>query len=206
MSFDAQEAVMNRTSTREEILQKGLVLLLSLVVPAFAWGQHKPSGGGGGSHPSAPAKSAPAHAAPSHSAPSHAAPSHGATQSHTTTPSHGTTSRPSTAGHTTTSRPSTAGHTTTGSRPGTTAGSHAGTAAGHTTTGSRPGAAAGRPGAAGARPGGAAGGRPATASRGNVGSHTPPGRTVSLKGGGTASVRPNGSIRSINRNGMQINH
>ncbi|MGA8439346.1 MAG: hypothetical protein WB714_14040, partial [Candidatus Sulfotelmatobacter sp.] len=46
----------------------------------------------------------------------------------------------------------------------------------------------------------------ATASRGNVGSHTPPGRTVSLRGGGTASVRPNGSIRSINRNGMQINH
>jgi len=27
-----------------------------------------------------------------------------------------------------------------------------------------------------------------------------------LKGGGSASVRPNGSIRSINRNGMQINH
>ena len=37
---------MNRTSTREEILHKGLVLLLSLVVPALAWGQHKPSGGG----------------------------------------------------------------------------------------------------------------------------------------------------------------
>lgn len=27
-----------------------------------------------------------------------------------------------------------------------------------------------------------------------------------MKGGGSASVRPNGSIRSINRNGMQINH
>ncbi|MGB9159417.1 MAG: hypothetical protein WCB72_08225, partial [Candidatus Sulfotelmatobacter sp.] len=76
-----------------------------------------------------------------------------------------------------------AGHTTTGSRPGT--------AAGHTTTGGRPGAA---------------GGRPATASRSNVGSRTPPGRNVSLRGGGSASIRPNGSIRSINRNGMQINH
>jgi hypothetical protein len=31
-----------------------------------------------------------------------------------------------------------------------------------------------------------------------------PGRQVSLKGGGTASIRPNGQIRSINRNGMQI--
>jgi hypothetical protein len=39
-----------------------------------------------------------------------------------------------------------------------------------------------------------------------VGSRTPPGRNVSLKGGGSASVRPNGQVRSINRNGMQINH
>jgi hypothetical protein len=33
-----------------------------------------------------------------------------------------------------------------------------------------------------------------------------PGRQVSLKGGGTASIRPNGQIRSINRNGMHIDH
>ena len=32
-----------------------------------------------------------------------------------------------------------------------------------------------------------------------------PGRNVSLRGGGSASIRPNGQIRSINRNGMQIN-
>jgi hypothetical protein len=31
-----------------------------------------------------------------------------------------------------------------------------------------------------------------------------PGKQVSLKGGGTASIRPNGQIRSINRNGMHI--
>jgi hypothetical protein len=36
------------------------------------------------------------------------------------------------------------------------------------------------------------------------GPHTPPGKQVSLKGGGTASIRPNGQIRSVNRNGMQI--
>ena len=35
---------------------------------------------------------------------------------------------------------------------------------------------------------------------------TPPGHQVSLKGGGTASIRPNGQIRSISRNGMQIQH
>ena len=33
-----------------------------------------------------------------------------------------------------------------------------------------------------------------------------PGRQVSLKGGGTANIRPNGQIRSINRNGMHIDH
>lgn len=33
-----------------------------------------------------------------------------------------------------------------------------------------------------------------------------PGRQVSLRGGGSAVMRPNGQIRSINRNGMQINH
>jgi len=35
---------------------------------------------------------------------------------------------------------------------------------------------------------------------------TPPGHQVSLRGGGTAHIRPNGQIRSINRNGMQIQH
>ncbi len=32
-----------------------------------------------------------------------------------------------------------------------------------------------------------------------------PGRQVSLRGGGSAVIRPNGQIRAINRNGMQIN-
>ncbi len=44
-----------------------------------------------------------------------------------------------------------------------------------------------------------------TANRGNAG-HVAPGRQVSLKGGGTAHIRPNGQIRSVNRNGMQIQH
>lgn len=33
-----------------------------------------------------------------------------------------------------------------------------------------------------------------------------PGRQLSLRGGGSAVIRPNGQIRTINRNGMQINH
>ncbi len=34
--------------------------------------------------------------------------------------------------------------------------------------------------------------------------HTPPGHQVSLRGGGTAHIRPNGQIRTVNRNGMHI--
>ena len=195
---------MNRTSRSEKMLQKWLVFSLCVVVPTLAWGQHKPSGGGG-----AP-KAAPKASAPSH--PSTA--SHGATQSHTSTPSHAATggthattggTHAATGTHTTTggTHAATGTHTTTGGTHAAT-GSRPGAAAGHTTTGSRPGTAAGHT-TTGGRPG-AAGGRPATASRSNVGSRTPPGRNVSLRGGGSASIRPNGSIRSINRNGMQINH
>jgi hypothetical protein len=41
---------------------------------------------------------------------------------------------------------------------------------------------------------------------GMKGSHVAPGRQVSLKGGGSAHIRPNGQIRSVNRNGMHIEH
>lgn len=39
-----------------------------------------------------------------------------------------------------------------------------------------------------------------------TGGHQAPGRMVSLKGGGSASIRPNGQIRSISRNGMTIHN
>ncbi len=44
------------------------------------------------------------------------------------------------------------------------------------------------------------------ANRGGSGTHTVAERTVSLRGGGSATVRPNGRISSINRNGMQIHN
>lgn len=43
-----------------------------------------------------------------------------------------------------------------------------------------------------------------TPTRGNPSGRTPPGRNVSLKGGGHASLRPDGHIRSVDRNGMHI--
>ncbi|MFZ3262486.1 MAG: hypothetical protein WA172_00660 [Terriglobales bacterium] len=86
------------------------------------------------------------------------------------------------------------------------------------TTGNRAGGTAGRPGNAGNRGGTAGGNRGGMGNRGamgnrggnaagnrGMGAHAP-GRTVSLRGGGSASIRPNGSIRSINRNGMQIHN
>ena len=39
---------------------------------------------------------------------------------------------------------------------------------------------------------------------GRPGAHVAPGRQVELRGGGHASIRPNGQIRSVNRNGMHI--
>jgi len=56
----------------------------------------------------------------------------------------------------------------------------------------------------GGNPGGNRGNAPA--NRVSVASRPAPGRNVNLRGGGTASLRPNGQIRSINRNGMQIHN
>ncbi|MGB6473099.1 MAG: hypothetical protein WBF04_03375, partial [Candidatus Sulfotelmatobacter sp.] len=81
-------------------------------------------------------------------------------------------------------------------------GTNRGGAAGASRTGA---SGTNRGGAAGASRGGAAG----NAHAGNTGrpaSRTAPGRTVSLRGGGSASIRPNGQVRSINRGGMQISH
>src|ERR1700722_12366194 len=171
---------MNFVSKSENVLRNSFVLMLLLAGLAVgtAVAQHKPSAPA--PKPSAPKAKAPA-ARPS-------------------------TGHPSTATHSSTngSRPGTAGtHTTPG-------GARAGTA-GRTGTGTaaRNGNArgpAGRTGtpAAGNRPGGSRPGGAGSTAR--TGSRPAPGRQVSLKGGGTASIRPNGQIRSVNRNGMQIQH
>jgi hypothetical protein len=197
---------MNRTSTIEKMLQKLVVLLLAVVIPALAWGQKKA--------PSAPAQ----HASAPKAAPKAAAPSHSASQSHASTPSKTTTgSRPATAGGSHTAAGGT--HTATGgSHPATAGGTHAATGGTHTAAGGTHAATAGGThGAAGGTHAAAGGSHPAAghaaapaghaaaASRSNVGSHTPAGtRNVSLKGGGSASIRKNGSVRSIDRGGMHI--
>lgn len=81
------------------------------------------------------------------------------------------------------------------------------------TNGNRPGTPSNtnRPGGAtnnsNNRPGGTANtSRPNGPSTAGGHANAAPGRQVSLKGGGQASIRPNGQIRSVSRNGMTINH
>lgn len=203
---------MKFSEKKANILRKVIPLLLVVAVPALVLGQKH----------SAPA----AHAAPAaHSAPKAAPQSH-ASASHAAPQSHANTSRPSGgagashAGANGASHNSAAGASRTGaSRPGGAAGTtHAGatgasrgaTTASHGAAGTSHagGAANTHAGAAGASRGAAGGARGGAAGNTRAGgaSRTPPGRTMALKGGGSANIRPNGSVRSINRGGMQISH
>ncbi len=165
-------------------LQNSLLFFLIVVVPSLAWGQKKPS---------APVPKPPApHAAPAHPAASHpttaahaptAGQKPGMTRPGTASTKTATTARPSTAGH-----PGTAPRSTVATKPGTTG---------------KPGTGTVGKGGTPAKPG--ATGKPGTTTHA-ANSHTPPGKTVALKSGGSASIRPNGKIRSIDKNGMHIEH
>ena len=168
----------------KESAQRFLAIAVLLMLPALAWGQKKTD--------SAP-KAAPApHAsAPAHnSAPaqhSNAPAQHSNTQNHTASPGQANRGGNSSMGR--------------GNAPNNTMGHGNGTANG------RPGGNAnGRPGTGGSAMGHPNAGGPGAAARGNATARVAPGRQVSLRGGGSASIRPNGQIRTVNRNGMQINH
>lgn len=180
---------MNFVSKSKRIFQDSFVLLLLLAGPVVgvAAAQKK-------SPPPAPKPSAPHVSAP------HGAPA-----------SHPSTSRPSTPTHssTTAARPGTA-------RPGTTPGKTGTGTVGKTgpgvtgktgpgTVGKNGKGPVGKPGTTSmGKPGGANMGKGGTGATVRPASRPAPGRQVSLKGGGTANIRPNGQIRSINRNGMHI--
>jgi len=209
---------MNRVSGKEKVLKNWLVVL-ALAIPALAWGQHNKTSSAPAPHVSAPAPHASA-PAPHASAPARSsAPQHSAPTSHTSntsrTPTTGTSRTNTTAGHanTTTSRTNTstghtnttAGHTNTPASRTNATTSH-NTTAGHTnTTSGRTNTTAGHTNTTAGHTNTTAGHTNTTATHTNP-TRTPPGKTVSLKGGGTASVRPNGKIRSVDRNGMHIQH
>ena len=158
-------------------LQTHALFVLILLIPAFVFAQDKKS-------PPKPSAPAPHASAPAHTAPS---------SQRTNTTQH------SAPGHTApgnaTGRTGTNATGRTGG-PGNGNGHVAPNSAGRT----------GNNGNMGRGPNGNAGRGPNgnVAGRGPAG-HVAPGRQVSLRGGGSASIRPNGQIRSVNRNGMQIN-
>ena len=199
---------MNPFGSRGKVFRSSVLLILVAGLMAIAEAQHdKKSSSSPAPRPApAPHMSAPAqHAPPNRTAP----PTHAPTNSR---PSNGIGNRP---------------NTTMGSRPnGTTMGNRPD----NTTMGGRPNTGTtGRPGGAGSvnRPNNNGAVNRSTAP-GTMGNHGPmgnanangrmatrmnsnvnrplPGRQVTLRGGGSAVIRPNGQIRTINRNGMQINH
>jgi hypothetical protein len=203
---------MNLQFGSRKMLRTSVLSVAFVAITAFAWGQHKEESKGSG-HESKPSHSAPASRGTSHAS----APSRGPSRSEAPSRSSGpnrasgqnrpsegrSAQRPEGAPN----RP--ARNNTDRTRPGNTGGNRG------NTPGNRPGnAGANRPGNGGNRPGnvggnrpgnvGGAGGRNAAGARAGANMRPAPGRTVSLRGGGTASIRPNGQIRSINRNGVQI--
>ncbi len=192
------------------VLGQSICVLALLSISVFAAEQHKSESREPAQHASRPSGHGnEGHAPQGHAAPSHSAgPSHSSGQSHTSAASH--ESRPSSGGH---NAGAGAGNTTRNSgnvsRPGN-AGNRGNNAGGN--RGNTPGNRAGTAGNAnrgnagrGGNFGGNRGGNNNAGNRG-MSAHTAPGRNVSLRGGGSASVRPNGQIRSINRNGMQIHN
>jgi hypothetical protein len=176
---------MNLLTRSGNILRKSTWILAVMAISVFAFGQHKEESkppaqhSGGASHASAPHQSnAGGHA----SAPSHSGPSGNR------------------AGGPAPNRGGVSG----GNRGGVSGGNRGGVAGGN-----RGGVNGGNRGVNGGNRGGVNTGNRGGINGGNrgvAGGRTAPGRTVSLRGGGSASIRPNGQIRSINRNGMQIQH
>ncbi len=189
---------MNRVGSRGNVVRSLVLLFVLAGLIAVAEGQHDKKGSS--SPPPRPAP-APHVSAPTQHAPTNRPPAN-------TRPSTSMGNRPN--------------NTTMGNRPNTNMGNRPNntTMGGKANTGTtgRPGSTTmGRPGASGNmnRPGTVgnahgpignpnANGRMAT--RPNTVNRPLPGRQVSLRGGGSAVIRPNGQIRTVNRNGMQINH
>jgi hypothetical protein len=196
--LEFQESTMN-LSTNLRAWRKLALLSLAMLVPAAAFAQKKNNPPTPAPHASAPA--------PHQSQPHNAAPANRPATNNANRPNTPTGNRPNT---TTGNRPT---NTNTMGRPNTMNGKGTGPANNNTNrpantmnkgpannNSNRPGGNANMN-----RPGGNNMNRPGGNTKAAV-NRTPPGRQVSLKGGGTANIRPNGQIRSVNRNGMQINH
>lgn len=187
---------MNPVESRGKVVRSLVLLLVLAGLIAVAEGQHDKKGSSSPPPRPAPAPhvSAPAQHAPvNRTAPTNRPPTN--TRPATTMRNHPNTTMGNRPNNTTTM----GGRTNTGTtgRPGS-------------TTMGRPSGVGNmnRPGAMGNTHGpmGNANANSRMATRPNTVNRPLPGRQVSLRGGGSAVIRPNGQIRTINRNGMQINH
>ena len=188
---------MNPVGSRGKVFRSLVLFLVLAGLIAVAEGQHDKKGSS--SPPPRPAP-APHVNAPTQHAPANRPPTN-------TRPSSGMGNRPNTTmgNHPNNNMGNRPNNTTMGGRTNTGATGRPGS-----TTMGRPGASGNmnRPGTVGNSHGpmGNANANGRMATRPNTVNRPLPGRQVSLRGGGSAVIRPNGQIRTINRNGMQINH
>ena len=193
---------MNPVGSRGKALRSLVLFIVMAGLITLAEGQHEKKGSSPPPRPApAPHVSAPAQHAPvNRTAPTNRPPMN--TRPYTTMGNRSNTNmgnRPNTNMEYRPNNTTMGGRTNTGSagRPGS-------------TTMGRPGAPGNmnRPGTMGNAHGpmGNANANRMATTRPNMVNRPLPGRQVSLRGGGSAVIRPNGQIRTINRNGMQINH
>jgi hypothetical protein len=181
---------MNSSNPGKRIVQRCFIWMAVLSVATVASAARSPQRSEP-AHKSAPSRPA-SHAAPAH----HSAGGRPAASEHRPTGGHSATTGHSPAG----GHSANAGHSPMGGHTTNTGHSLAG---GHTATTGRTSARGFTP-PSGHSP---AGGHPATFGRTATTGHSPMAtRNVSLKGGGSASVRSNGQIRSVDHNGMHIDH
>ena len=209
---------MNLPSNSRNIVRTSILVFASLTISLLAWGQHRESGRQG-EHAGNPGRSGGQDrgSAPSHASGSSRENSRGQRETPGTQPGRtagAPSGRSGSAGNRGGNAPDNRGGNTPADRSGNAAGNRGRNPSGGQSgnmSGNRGGNTANGPGnrsgnAAGNRdrnPSGNRGGYNA-ANRGGMNNRRAPGRTVTLKGGGSASFRPNGQVRSIHRDGMRI--
>ncbi len=206
---------MNLRTRSRDLLRTSILVFVSVTISVLAWGQHRMESGGQGEHagnsgrPSGQQRGS----APSHAAGQSRENSRGQREASGTKPGRTAAAPASRSGNTGDRGGNQPGNRNTGNRGGEMSNQRGGNPHGNQ-GGNMSNQRSGNPPAnrggntAGNRdrnPSGNRGGYNA-ANRGNVNNRRAPGRTVTLKGGGSASFRPNGQVRVIHRDGMRIQH
>ena len=216
---------MNSPTRSRDILRTSILVFASLSISLPAWGQHRESRGQG-EHAGNPGHSggqdhgsAPSHASgPSHSSALSHENSRGRREATGTQPGRTASApddRSGNAGNRGSNAPNNRGGNASADRSGNAAGNHGRNNSGNQggnaadnrggNPSKHPGNRSGNAGNWGRNPSSDRGGYNA-GNRGSMNNRRVPARTVSLRGGGSASFRPNGQVRVIHRDGMRIQH